>query len=295
MMTAGLRMSLVASAMLLTAAPLAAQRSETPEQRMNRIERQVRQLQGRVFTKGQPADTAATDYEAAATAGQVQALIQRLDAVEASLATLTRGVEENGQRLGQLETGLARLRTESDTRLGAIEAARAETPAEPAGTTRTTPRDDAAAASPSTAADDSAAAPTPAATPADPAEAAYDRVFRAWEAKRWDETARLADSFVRDHPRHRRVSWANNLKGRALLDKGQPRAAAEVLLANYRGNDKGERAQDSLYYLGQALMKLNQPGQACKAYDELGSVYGASIRAPIRALLPAARSAAGCR
>ena len=30
-------------------------------------------------------------------------------------------------------------------------------------------------------------------------------------------------------PAHRRVSWSNNLIGRSLLDKGQPRAAAEVL------------------------------------------------------------------
>ena len=34
-------------------------------------------------------------------------------------------------------------------------------------------------------------------------------------------------------------SYANNLVGRALLDKGQPRAAAEALLANYRNNPEG--------------------------------------------------------
>ena len=76
----------------------------------------------------------------------------------------------------------------------------------------------------------------------------------------------LAAPWPRPIPDHRRVSWANNLAGRALLDKGQPRAAAEALLANYRRDPKGERAQDSLFYLGQALMKLGQPGQACKAY-----------------------------
>ena len=73
-----------------------------------------------------------------------------------------------------------------------------------------------------------------------------------------------------------------------------PTAAAETLLANYRSDSKGERAQDSLYYLGQALMKLGQPGQACKAYGELQDVYGATIRAPLRKDLPAARAAANC-
>ena len=96
------------------------------------------------------------------------------------------------------------------------------------------------------------------------------------------------------YPKHRRTSWANNLAGRALLDKGEPRAAAEALLANYRSNPKGERAPDSLYYLGQALMQLNQPAQACKAYTELEVVYGASLRAELKRLLPPAKADARC-
>ena len=78
-----------------------------------------------------------------------------------------------------------------------------------------------------------------------------------------------------------------------MLDKGQPRAAAEALLANYRRDPKGERAQDSLFYLGQALMKLGQPGQACKAYAELEEVYSSSVRSPIKSALPGAKAEAG--
>ena len=90
------------------------------------------------------------------------------------------------------------------------------------------------------------------------------------------------------------MSWANNLVGRALLDKGQPRPAAEALLANYRSNPNGGRAQDSLYYLGQALMKLGQPDQACKAYAELTSVYGNAVRAELQPLVARARAQANC-
>ena len=36
-----------------------------------------------------------------------------------------------------------------------------------------------------------------------------------------------------------------------------------------------------LFYLGQALVKLGQPGQACKAYSELEEVYAGNVRAPI--------------
>jgi TolA-binding protein len=90
------------------------------------------------------------------------------------------------------------------------------------------------------------------------------------------------------------VSWANNLAGRAMLDKGQPRAAAEALLANYRSNPKGERAPDSLFYLGQSLKKLGQPAQACKAYAELEAVYGGSMRGELQRMLPGAKADAGC-
>ena len=79
-----------------------------------------------------------------------------------------------------------------------------------------------------------------------------------------------------------------------MLDKGEPRAAAEALLANYRGNAKGERAADSLYYLGQALMQLKQAEQACKAYAELEAVYGTAMREELRRLLPPAKADARC-
>jgi TolA-binding protein len=125
-------------------------------------------------------------------------------------------------------------------------------------------------------------------------EEAYDRGFQLWNSGRYDEAITTLRAFSSSFPGHRRVSWANNLVGRALLDKGQPRAAAEALLANYRGNPKGERAPDSLYYLGQALMKLGQPAQACKAYSELDEVYGSTMRAELKRLLPSARIVAKC-
>ena len=135
-------------------------------------------------------------------------------------------------------------------------------------------------------------APTPSGLVGD--EAAYDAGYRLWDAKRYDEAIRSLNAMIAQYPNSRRVSWAYNLVGRSLLDKGQPRAAAEALLANYRRDPKGERAQDSLYYLGQSLMKLNQAEQACKAYSELEAVYGASVRGELQRLLPGAKSAAGC-
>jgi len=129
---------------------------------------------------------------------------------------------------------------------------------------------------------------------ADPGEDAYTEGFRLWEAGKYDDAITSLRAFSSAYPKHRRVSYAKNLIGRALLDKGDARGAAEAFLANYRSNSKGERAQDSLYYLGQALMKLGQPGQACKAYAELESVYGSKVRPDLNKLLTTAKSEAQC-
>jgi TolA-binding protein len=133
------------------------------------------------------------------------------------------------------------------------------------------------------------------ATPvSDPGEDAYSQGFHEWEAGQYDQAISTLKAFTQTYPNHRRVSYANNLIGRALLDKGDPRSAAQALLSNYRTNPSGDRAQDSLYYLGQALMKLGQPGQACKAYAELDAVYGAKVRPDLKRLETDAKSQAQC-
>jgi TolA-binding protein len=283
---------LAASLALLTATPAAAQRQTTPEQRIDRLEKQVRQMSRQVFPKGQPVDTAGFSDEPAASLTQANQLSARLDAIESQMAELVRNSEEGTNRLATLEAELARLRADQDRRLRAIESGGGDGPA------TSTDADPAAVE-----ADEPPPAPrprieSPRPTPAaslDGAEAAYDAGFRLWEAKKYDSAIAALRKMIAAYPDHRRVSWANNLIGRSWLDKGQYRTAAEVLLANYRGNKAGERAPDSLYYLGQASMKLGQPTQACKAYAELENEYGANIRPALRTLLPAARAEAKCR
>jgi len=289
-----LSLAALAAAPALTPA-VAQKRQPTPEQRIDRLEKQVRQVQKQVFPKGQPADTAGFSDDPAATQESVTGLNGRLDAIERQLSDIVRQSEENGNRVAVLETELARLRADQDRRIRALETAPpSETPA-------------------ATEEEDSAAAPPPAPKPkvekaqsepvsadllpasaADPGEAAYDEGFQLWNSGKYDQAIKSLQAFTKKYPEHRRTSWAYNLTGRAFLDKGQPRAAAEALLANYLLDPKGERAQDSLFYLGQALMKLGQPGQACKAYEELEEVYSSNLRGPLKSALPGAKASAKC-
>lgn len=310
---------LLLTALVTAAAPLAAQRDQTPEQRIGRLERQVRQVQRSVFPKGQPADTAGFVDDPAATKDSVDTLAARMEAVERQLADLVRTSEENTNRLSVMETDLARLRAENDARFKAVEGggaapapgdAIAPAPSEtlPATQPPRVERDPVASGPPPRPrpkVETSRPARTPDTVPAAPAaagtagfagdgEAAYTAGFDLWTAKKYDAAITQLRAMASSFPGHRKVSWANNLVGRALLDKGQPRVAAEALLANYRGNPKGERAADSLYYLGQSLVKLDQSSQACKAYAELDEVYGATMRPALKSLLPAARAQAKC-
>jgi TolA-binding protein len=84
-----------------------------------------------------------------------------------------------------------------------------------------------------------------------------------------------------------------NLQGRAYLDDNKPATAARIFLANYQDNPRGERAADSLYFLGQALSRLNRRSEACRVYGELEQVYP-NMRDFIRQRLPQARTDARC-
>ena len=278
-----------AALLALTATPAAAQRQTTPEQRIDRLEKQVRQMSRQVFPKGQPADTAGYSDDPAATQIQANQLSNRLDSVEQQMTAILRASEENGSRIATMEAELARLRADQDRRLRAIESGSGDGPATASDSATDEVDETPPAPRPRTE--------TPRSTPAaalNGAEAAYDAGFRLWEAKKYDSAIASLRKMVAAYPDDRRVSWANNLIGRSLLDKGQYRPAAEALLANYRGNKGGERAADSLYYLGQAQMKLGQPGQACRAYGEAEAIYGAKLRVDLKKLIADGKAQASC-
>ena len=291
-----LRFAAAISALLAVGIPpvAAQQRAPTPDQRLERLERQLRQVQRQVFPRGQPADTAGIANEPAATQSSVRTIDARLNGLERQLADILRLSEENGHRLTVMQAELARMKSDQEERLSALERAAAAAPAIQPTSTGALP------SGPPVAANNDAAGPAattavPAAAGAEDAgEVAYDEGYQLWRTGKFDQAVTSLRAFSSSFPKHRRASWANNLAGRALLDKGEPRAAAEALLANYRGNPKGERAADSLYYLGQALMQLKQSEQACKAYAELEAVYGSAMREELKRLLPPAKADARC-
>lgn len=292
--------AVMATTALLALAPassvMAQRQPPSPEQRLDRLEKQVQQVQRQVFPKGRPADTAGFSFDPAASQASVISLDQRLDALERQMSEILRQSEENGHRLRTIEAENERSRSAQNQRMAAIEQRLNEAATalpstslssdQPASSTKSRPL----VATPSPG----AAGRTPGSAPGDPAEDAYTEGFRLFEQGQYDAAITALRAFTSTYPKHRRVSFANNLIGRSLLDKGQPRAAAEALIANYRSLPSGERAADSLYYLGQAQMKLGEPGQACRAYSEAEAIYGAKMRADLKKMIAEAKLQANC-
>ncbi|MDB5722895.1 MAG: tetratricopeptide repeat protein [Alphaproteobacteria bacterium] len=311
------------------AIPAAAQKPETIDRRVDRIEQELRAVQRRVFPNaGSPyvageiqSQPITPTLSGSPASSPVADLTARVDALEAQLRAMTNQAEENSNRLRLLEQGIAQLRAENAARLDALEHAGAATA--PASSTAESDEPQAPHAAPSrgqpyrpaTAAEASARPATPVSTPsrgnsnvasrsdgaaptatneAD-AENAYNAGFHLWELKRYADAEQALIQVGKKYPSSKWASWANNLAGRAYLDDGKPVQAARILLANYQENPKGERAPDSLFYVGQALMAVGKPDAACKAYDELQDVYGRSLRDYLKQRLPAARADAKCR
>ena len=290
-----MRFSMIAAILLAgTAAPALAQRTETVEQRVNRLEQELRAVQRRVFPGGrtqfvEPEIRPETRMpgEAPPSGSALSSLAGRVDALELQLRTLTGQVEEQGFRTRQLEEQLTQLRTDLQARLDRIETAR-----EPAGPPAATPSP--APAETSEAPAEPAAEPAaPAATPASAAEEAYNAGYRLWNEHRYAEAQQALEAAATRYPSGRWTSWMRNMQGRAYLDDGKPATAARIFLANYQENPQGERAADSLYFLGQSLNRLERRAEACRVYAELEQVYP-NMRSFIRERLPRARTEARC-
>jgi TolA-binding protein len=218
----------------------------------------------------------------------------RVDALEAQLATLTGQVEQQGNNMRGLEARLKIL--EAQLASAQLASAPQET-AVPATAQVTTAPSVLPAAAPAPAAvtvkpKPVVAAAKPAATAAKPSAArvaavaaierpatgdafddGYTYGFRLWEAKFYPEAQATLEETLKAYPKHRRASFLRNLLGRAWLDDKKPATAVKVFYDNYKADPRGERAPDSLFFLGSALTDLGKTAEACEAYGELTKAY----------------------
>lgn len=294
--------------------------------RVDRLEREMRAMQRKVFPGGagqtlepQITPETSTTVPGIPSSSPLSDLTQRVIALEEQQRTLTGQVEQGQYRLRQLEDAFAAYKRLADNRLKALED-RSVANAALGGEDTTVPADTAGAAIrppaaigtrptiPAPGTSTTPATPKPTGTRAqqvaaiekpatgDPAEDGYTYGFRLWQAKLYPESRRELEAVTTKYPTHRRASYAQNLLGRAYLDSGAPSLAAVAFYENYKKNPKGERAPDSLYYLAQALIKLKKPAsEVCKVYTELDQLYGDKLSAEMKTGMAEGRASQKCK
>ncbi|MDX3910043.1 MAG: hypothetical protein QHC67_09510 [Sphingobium sp.] len=295
------RLPVIASALaaVLTFAPQAVAQSAAPvQQRVEKLEKEMRAVQRKVFPGGTPIEPditrAPVPTEAPGTPAStpVADLIARVDALEGQLATLTGQTEQNSFKIKQLEDAFAKYKADADARLSPVDTAptAGSGASDPAAALNAPP-----AAAPTTSATrraEVAAIQLP--DTGDAALDAYTYGYRLWEAKFFPEAQAQLKSALDKYGTAPTASRTANLLGRAYLDDGKPALASVAFYDNYQKRPKGDRAADSLTWLGEALIQLKKPADACKVYSELEQVYGGSLNATQRSMMTKGRDRAKC-
>ena len=280
---------------VILATPALAQRDAPLDARVGKLESEMRAVQRKVFPGGAgtmvepqiaPSAPITVEAEGVPASGAITDLTARVTSLEQQLASMTGQIEQNQYRLRQLEEQFNDYRKATDAKLAAPPPA--ATPVQPVGGPDVTVPE-----APEPAGGSAANVTKP--STGDGAEDGYLYGYRLWEAKRYGEAVTALKKVVADFPKSRRASYAQNLIGRAYLDDGKPSLASIAFYDNYKKFPDGERAPDSLYYLGSALVKLDKAGDACKVYGELTDVYGGKISAKMKADVAKARIAAKCK
>ncbi|GAA0734576.1 YbgF trimerization domain-containing protein [Sphingomonas japonica] len=290
--------------MLLSAAaiPVSAG-AQTVEGRVDRLEREMRAVQRSVFPNGagliEPQITAPQSPMQAPGSPSNSAVVDltaRVSALESQLTAMTGQIEQSQYRLRQFEDQFAEYRKATDARLAAMAPAAPTTDSieEVPATAGAGGPTEAPPVRPTRPANAAAAASVERPDTGDAAEDSYVYGYRLWNAKLYPEAIAELKTVVAKYPAHRRASFAQNLIGRAYLDDGKPSLASIAFYDSYKKLPDGERAPDSLLYLGTALTELKKPKDACKVYAELEDVYGDKLSAAMRADLASGRATAKC-
>jgi TolA-binding protein len=269
--------------------------------RVGKLEKEMRAVQRQVFPAGAGKFIAPdiqsptiAQPETPSTTSATSDLLVRVDALEAQLATLTGQVEQQGNNMRGLEARLKILEAQlasaqlasapQETAVPAIAQATtapsvlpAAAPVPAAVTVKPKPvvaaaKPAAIAAKPSAARVAAVAAIERPAT-GDAFEDGYTYGFRLWEAKFYPEAQATLEETLKTYPKHRRASFLRNLLGRAWLDDKKPATAVKIFYDNYKADPRGERAPDSLLFLGSALTDLGKTAEACEAFGELSRAY----------------------
>ena len=301
-----LRVLFASAALLALSIPAAAQ-DPNVEGRVTKLEKELKAVQRKVFPDGagkyfEPdikTETPVNTGTKAASGTEVTDLIGRVDALETQLAALTGQVEQQGNSMKAMEARLKAMETQVKS-LNADAATAGAKPVvaqpvtgtqKPVATTAVKP---VVAATNKDKAREVAVAKIERTQSSNAFEDSYSYGYRLWEAKFYPEAQTQLEETVKKFPSHSGTSRARNLLGRAWLDDGRPSQAAKIFYENYKADAKGERAPESLYFLGESFIAMEKPADACDVFKQLDKAFPDEAAGRLAARLAAERKKAKC-
>jgi TolA-binding protein len=299
------RLAFLSVAALALSTPALAQDANI-DGRVGKLEKEMRAVQRQVFSTGagklvEPdiLSPTAAKPENIATSTATSDLIARVDALETQLATLTGQVEQQGNNMRGVEARLKLIESQLTSQKVAPANDVPTATATPAVST-SKPKVAVVAKKPVAATKPSAARVAAVAAIERPAtgdvfEDGYNYGYRLWEAKFYPEAQVTLEETVSKFPKHRRASYARNLLGRTWLDDKKPATAVKVFYDNYKADPRGDRAPESLFFLGSALTDLGKTAEACEAFGELAKAYPDAATGRLADRIASGKTRAKCK
>ena len=248
--------------------------------RLDRLERDVSFVQKQVY-RGSGGDSSSSG--APANSGQT---LVRFTQIDEEIRQIRGIIEQTQFQNRQTETELKKLASDVDFRLRALEQkqsgsnvdAAASPPSPEAAATAPLPKLDMDPASykPDAAKDKDKDKPALTGKDFPDANAHYSHAFKLLSEKKFSESAKSFDDFVKKYPADPLTSNAYYWLGESQYVRKDFTRSAESFRKGFEVNPEGQKAPDNLYKLAMSLSNIKRTSEACIVLAQVISKYGNS-------------------
>jgi tol-pal system protein YbgF len=264
--------ALFAVTILLAAQPAPAQDSGNLVRQVERLRKDLTDLQQYVYKGGKAPAGATTDGGQTPSTDVTARMHLQITQMQEQMRSMNGRVEEVQHRIMVLEQRLDRMSEDLEVRLLAIEdalAGGAQSAGPPAGEAR-----------PENGGSEVATMGTLGTIPAVPdgtPREQYDYAYSLLKKHQWIEGRGALQAFLEKNPDHGLADNAAYWLGETYYINKQYKDAAKAFLEGYKNYPKSDKAPDNLLKLGKSLAALNQPDKACTTYAKLLDDYPNSL------------------
>ncbi|PCJ42387.1 MAG: tol-pal system protein YbgF [Alphaproteobacteria bacterium] len=253
-----------------------AQSSKAMNKRLERVEKQLKSVQRKVFKSGSNF-AAETGGSVAPAGGNIRFadLEARIAQIETQLRQLTGRIEESNYQAGQLKQQMAVMARDYEFRLAELEKGGGQTAQHPVVTPQTAPA--------TVAAD---------ILPAGTEKQQYSYAQKLVTKGQYAKAEVALGEFLKRYPKANLAGNAQYWRGQTYYVRKMYTKATRAFLEGYNNYPKSQKAPAFLLKIGMSLNAMGEKNDACDAYRELASRFPDSMESKNKR--PPEEKRAGC-